>query len=68
MFPSGWVLKALKAFPATRNTLAGIAEKHGAINGEAVVDGLVSERRVEMTGKGPGTRYHLPGTKKRRRR
>lgn len=66
--PSTWVLKAVATFPATRITLAGIAENHGAKNGDAVVDGLLSEGRLVMLGEGKGARYALPGTKAKRRR
>lgn len=60
MFPSGYVLKAVAEFPATRNTLCGIAERHGAKDGFAVVDGLISEGRLVMLGKNKGARYALP--------
>lgn len=68
MLPSAWVLRAVSEFPATKNTLAGIAERHGAINGDAVVDGLVSERRLVMIGEKRATRYCLPEKAPRNRK
>lgn len=68
MFPSSWVLKAVAEFPATKNTLAGVAEHHGAKDGSAVVDGLVSERRLVMIGEKKAARYCLPELAPRRRK
>ena len=68
MLPSVWVLRAVREFPATKTTLAGIAERHGAIDGEAVVDGLVSERRMVMIGDRRGARYCLPENAPRNRK
>lgn len=60
MYPSGYVLKAVSEFPATKLTLAGIAEHHGAVNGEAVVEGLVGEKKA--------ARYCLPENAPRNRK
>lgn len=68
MFPSGWVLKAVATFPATRNTLAGVAERHGAKDGDAVVDGLISEGRLVMIGEKRAARYCLPEKAPRNKR
>ena len=68
MFPSGWVLKAVATFPATRLTLAGIAERHGAKDGDAVVDGLLSEGRLVMIGEKRASRYCLPENAPRNRK
>lgn len=68
MRPSGYVLKAVSEFPATKLTLAGIAERHGAISGEAVVDGLLSERRLVMIGERKAARYCLPENAPRNRK
>lgn len=68
MYPSGYVLKAVSEFPATKLTLAGIAEHHGAVNGEAVVEGLVGEGRLVMIGEKKGARYCLPENAPRNRK
>lgn len=68
MLPSAWVLRAVSEFPATRNTLAGIAERHGAKDGSAVVDGLVGEGRLVMIGEKRASRYCLPEKAPRRRK
>lgn len=68
MHPSGYVLKAVSEFPATKVTLAGIAEHHGALDGEAVVDGLISERRLVMIGERKAARYCLPEKAPRNRK
>jgi hypothetical protein len=68
MHPSGYVLKAVSEFPATKVTLAGIAVHHGALDGEAVVDGLISERRLVMIGERKAARYCLPERAPRNRK